>query len=88
MPTVSSEKPSVPEASHTAPGYSAAPPAPMYPSSNGTVPHVPAGTGAPYPTGTGAMPTSTKPATPEFTGAAGKATVGFFAIAGAVAAFL
>jgi hypothetical protein len=34
------------------------------------------------------MPTSTKPATPEFTGAAGKATVGFFAIAGAVAAFL
>ncbi|KAL1793852.1 hypothetical protein ACET3X_007273 [Alternaria dauci] len=78
--------PSVPEASHTAPGYSAAPPAPLYPSSNGTVPHVPAGTG--YPTGTGAVPSSTKPATPEFTGAAGKVTVGFFAIAGAVAAFL
>jgi hypothetical protein len=80
------ETPSVPEAEHTAPAYTPGVPAPHYPSANGTVPHVPAGTG--YPTGTGAVPSATKPATPEFTGAAGKATVGFFAIVGAVAAFL
>merc|ERR1712137_248370 len=91
------ETPSVPEAteSHpapaesapaeTPPAYSAVPPVP-YPSANGTVPAGPAGTG--YATGTGAMPSATKPSTPEFTGAAGKATVGFFAIAGALAAFL
>jgi len=91
------ETPSVPEAteSHPAPAesapaethpaYSAVPPVP-YPSANGTVPAGPAGTG--YATGTGAMPSATKPSTPEFTGAAGKATVGFFAIAGALAAFL
>jgi len=80
MPTVTSA--SVPAAEHTAPAYT--PVSPIYPSSNGTVPHVPAGTAAP--TGTGAMPSASKPA--EFTGAAGKVSVGFFAIAGAVAAFL
>merc|ERR1712137_917482 len=91
------ETPSVPEATEfhpapaesapaeTHPAYSAVPPVP-YPSANGTVPAGPAGTG--YATGTGAMPSATKPSTPEFTGAAGKATVGFFAIAGALAAFL
>lgn len=64
---------------------SAAPPAPMYPSSNGTVPQVPAGTAAP----SGSKPSSTKPSSPEFTGAASKATVGgFMAIAGVIAAFL
>lgn len=47
-------------------------------SSNGTVPH---------PTGY-TPPTHTKPSTPEFTGAAGKASVGLLAIVGAVAAFL
>merc|ERR1712137_1476582 len=88
------EPPPVPEATEsppapaesapaeTHPAYSAVPPVP-YPSANGTVP---AGPG--YATGTGAMPSATKPSTPEFTGAAGKATVGFFAIAGALAAFL
>merc|ERR1712137_770456 len=89
-PTVSPPTPSppappsasVPAAEHTAPAYT--PVSPIYPSSNGTVPHVPAGTAAP--TGTGAMPSASKPA--EFTGAAGKVSVGFFAIAGALAAFL
>ncbi|KAI1689596.1 hypothetical protein KJE20_02774 [Pyrenophora tritici-repentis] len=75
--------PAVPEASATKPAYSAAPPAPHYPSSNGTVPNAPVGTA------TGSVPSATKPVTPpQFTGAAGKATVGFFAVAGAVAAFL
>lgn len=48
------------------------------PSSNATVPH---------PTGY-TPPTSAKPSLPEFTGAAGKASVGLLAIVGAVAAFL
>ena len=74
--------PAVPEASVTKPAYSA-PPAPMYPSANGTVPVVPVGTAT-------NVPSTTKPVNPppQFTGAAGKATVGFFAVAGAVAAFL
>lgn len=46
------------------------------PSANGT-----------HPTGY-TPPTHTKPSTPEFTGAAGKASVGLLAIVGAVAAFL
>ncbi|KAL6707826.1 hypothetical protein ACN47E_003726 [Coniothyrium glycines] len=40
-----------------------------------------------YPTATGAHPSSTKPATPEFTGAAGKTTAGLLAVAGAAVAF-
>ncbi|CAA9957331.1 hypothetical protein CFE70_000896 [Pyrenophora teres f. teres 0-1] len=75
--------PAVPEPSVTKPAYSAAPPAPHYPSSNATMPNPPVGTA------TGIVPSATKPTNPpQFTGAAGKATVGFFAIAGAVAAFL
>jgi len=46
------------------------------PSSNGT-----------HPTGY-VKPSQTKPVTPEYTGAAGKASVGLLAIVGAVAAFL
>ncbi|UPX09765.1 uncharacterized protein EKO05_0000448 [Ascochyta rabiei] len=52
-----------------------------YPSSNATVPTAPQGTATGYPTGT-------KPATPEFTGAAAQAGVGLLAVVGALAAFL
>lgn len=57
----------------------ATPPAHVpYPSAgNGTVPHP-----------TAATPSSTKPATSEFTGAAAQAGVGLLAVVGAVAAFL
>lgn len=78
-PVASASKPA-----YTPPAYSAVPPAPHYPATNGSMPSVPAAQG----TATGTKPTATKPATPEFSGAAGKATVGFFAVAGAVAAFL
>lgn len=53
-----------------------------YPSKNATAPH-----SAPQGTATG-YPTSTKPSTPEFTGAAAQAGVGFLAVVGAIAAFL
>ncbi|KAF2631812.1 hypothetical protein BU25DRAFT_488355 [Macroventuria anomochaeta] len=53
-----------------------------YPSKNATVPH-----SAPQGTATG-YPTSTKPSTPEFTGAAAQAGVGLLAVVGALAAFL
>lgn len=56
-----------------------APPVVPYPSKNGTAPTYAA------PTGT---PSSTKPSTPQFTGAAAQAGVGMLAIFGAVAAFL
>jgi hypothetical protein len=55
------------------------PPTGPYPSKNGTAPTYAA------PTGT---PSSTKPSTPQFTGAAAQAGVGMLAIFGAVAAFL
>lgn len=64
--------------SYAPPPYHPAP----YPSQNSTKPHVPAG-----PTGTG-YPTTTKPTSPEFTGAAAQAGVGLLAVAGALAAFL
>ena len=69
-----------PGATHYAPpAYSSAPPAQVpYPSAgNGTTA---------YPTGV--SPSGTKPATPEFTGAAAQAGVGLLAVIGAVAAFL
>jgi hypothetical protein len=59
------------------PVYSSQPPA-VYPSKNATAPVYP----------TGVKPSSTKPATPEFTGAAAQAGVGLMAVIGAVAAFL
>jgi hypothetical protein len=59
------------------PVYSQAPP-PVYPSKNATVPVYP----------TGVKPSSTKPATPEFTGAAAQAGVGLMAVIGAAVAFL
>lgn len=62
----------------------AAPPAPVYPTSNGTVPAPPAPV---YPTGTGA-PTTGVPAPTEFPGAAGKAGLSLLAVAGALAAYL
>lgn len=60
---------------------SAAPPAPYpsKPAGNGTVPV--------YPTGVKPSASASKPATPEFTGAAGKASAGLLAVAGAAAAF-
>lgn len=57
-------------------GYSSAPPAPIYPSAKNAT--------TPYPTGV----KPSKPATPEFTGAAAQAGVGLMAVAGALAAFL
>lgn len=81
--TPEAEKPS---SKHETPVYSTVPPvAPThapYPSKNATVPHsVPQGTATGY-------PTSTKPSTPEFTGAAAQAGVGLLAVVGALAAFL
>lgn len=61
------------------PKYSSAAPYPSHPAGNGTVPV--------YPTGAVPKPSSTKPSTPEFTGAAGKASAGLLAVAGAAAAF-
>ncbi|KAF9696321.1 hypothetical protein EKO04_005324 [Ascochyta lentis] len=52
-----------------------------YPSKNVTVSTAPQGTATGY-------PTSTKPSTPEFTGAAAQAGVGLLAVVGALAAFL
>ncbi|KAI8938977.1 hypothetical protein NX059_004821 [Plenodomus lindquistii] len=70
------------------PVYSQAPPAHSsgavvpYPSQNATVPaYTP-------PASTGVKPSGTKPATPEFTGAAAQAGVGLLAVVGAIAAFL
>jgi len=55
-------------------------PYPSHPAGNGTVPV--------YPTASNPVkPSATKPATPEFTGAAGKASAGLLAVAGAAAAF-
>ena len=54
-----------------------------YPSKNATATYVP-----PHGTATGSKPPSTKPATPEFTGAAAQAGVGLLAVVGALAAFL
>ncbi|KAJ4992538.1 hypothetical protein SVAN01_01921, partial [Stagonosporopsis vannaccii] len=81
--TPEAEKPST---KHETPVYSTVPPvAPThapYPSKNATVPHsVPQGTATGY-------PTTTKPSTPEFTGAAAQAGVGLLAVVGALAAFL
>lgn len=82
--TPEAEKPS---SKHETPVYSATVPPPVapthapYPSKNATVPHVPQGTATGY-------PTSTKPSTPEFTGAAAQAGVGLLAVVGALAAFL
>lgn len=76
-----------PSSKHETPVYSATVPPPVapthapYPSKNATVPHVPQGTATGY-------PTSTKPSTPEFTGAAAQAGVGLLAVVGALAAFL
>jgi hypothetical protein len=71
-----------------------APSAPVYPTSNGTVPSAPAasypaGTAAPTPapSGTGAYTPGT-PSPTEFPGAAGKAGLSMLAVAGALAAFL
>lgn len=61
-----------------APPVYSQPPAPVYPSKNATVPVYP----------TGVKPSSTKPATPEFTGAAAQAGVGLMAVIGAAVAFL
>jgi hypothetical protein len=58
---------------------SVAPPVVPYPSKNGTVPTYPAGTG---------VPTTTKPAPSQFTGAAAQTGAAMLAIVGAVAAFL
>lgn len=66
------------------------PSAPAYPTSNGTVPAPPAGTGSPAPppaAGTGSY-TPGKPAPSEFPGAAGKTGLSMLAVAGALAAFL
>jgi hypothetical protein len=85
-PTPSAAKPivSVPapgKPSMVAPGMPSmvAPPVVPYPSKNGTAPTYPVATGT---------PSSTKPSTPQFTGAAAQAGVGMLAIVGAVAAFL
>jgi hypothetical protein len=77
-PTPSAAKPIV---SVPAPGKPSmvAPPVVPYPSKNGTAPTYPVATGT---------PSSTKPSTPQFTGAAAQAGVGMLAIVGAVAAFL
>jgi hypothetical protein len=66
-----------------------APSAPVYPTSNGTVPSAPAGTAAPTPapSGTGAYTPGT-PSPTEFPGAAGKTGLSLLAVAGALAAFL
>lgn len=61
---------------YTPPVYNSQPP--VYPSKNATAPVYP----------TGVKPSSTKPSTPEFTGAAGKAGVGIMAVVGAMAVFL
>ncbi|KAH7363712.1 hypothetical protein BKA66DRAFT_573407 [Pyrenochaeta sp. MPI-SDFR-AT-0127] len=66
-----------PTGHYAPPAYSSAPPVVPYPSKNATTP---------YPTGV--KPSSTKPVTPEFTGAAAQAGVGLMAVIGAVAAFL
>ncbi|KAL1609797.1 hypothetical protein SLS59_001308 [Nothophoma quercina] len=61
---------------------SVAPSSAPYPSKNATVSY-----SAPQGTATG-YPTTTKPSTPEFTGAATQAGVGLLAVVGALAAFL
>jgi hypothetical protein len=78
----SSYAPVVPSVSAPAAGKPSMPaPVVPYPSKNGTAPTYAA------PTGT-AAPSSTKPSSPQFTGAAAQAGVGMLAIFGAVAAFL
>jgi len=75
--------PEVPATTAPAPTtYPAAPPAPVYPTANGTAPAPPS-----YPTGTGA-PTTGAPTPTEFPGAAGKAGLSLLAVAGALAAYL
>lgn len=58
-------------------------PAPVYPSSNGTVPAPPAATGTQP-----APPAGTTAAPPAFTGAASKMGVSLLGVAGVLAAFL
>lgn len=67
--------PSAAYPTYTPPAYT--PKEPVYPTKNATTP---------YPTGV--KPSSTKPTTPEFTGAAAQAGVGLLAVVGAMAAFL
>lgn len=75
-PTPTPVKPS--SAPYVPPVASSQPPVVPYPSKNGTAPSYPSATG---------KPSSTKPSTPEFTGAAAQAGVGLLAVIGAVAAY-
>jgi len=78
-PTPSAVKPTyAPPVYSSQPAVYSSQPAVVYPSKNATAPVYP----------TGVKPTSTKPSTPEFTGAAAQAGVGLMAVIGAVAAFL
>lgn len=80
-PEVVSSKPVAPVYSASAPPV--VPTYAPYPSKNATAP-ISSAKG----TATGSYPTSTKPPTSEFTGAAAQAGVGLLAVVGALAAFL
>jgi hypothetical protein len=78
-PVKPSSAPVKPSSVPVVPVVSSKPPVVPYPSKNGTAPTYPVATG---------VPTSSKPAPPQFTGAAAQTGAAMLAIVGAVAAFL